>query len=373
MIHRNFKMVALALVASGTVLSLHAQMAQDPLLSRTAAVEPNLVFMFDDSGSMPATAIYQYGGTAGGLGMTGPNNDSFSVLFSPPTSYHGRSPDVNLIYYDPRVTYSGRINADGTFQPAGATGSISSFNVYFYKPATAFTYSVATVPVTSRGSGYPATGITAAFSQPPSDGVQATAQVVTAASTRVNAVTVLTGGAGYPANGVVVNFSPPAAGGVQATGTVILGNMTTQTVSGVTVNSRGSGYGSSTTVTFSAPPAGGVRATGSVNRGNNNRINSITITNPGSGYTSAPTITLSNTGGGSGASFTASVSTNTVRVVTGITVTNGGVGYTSTPTITLGGTNGGYGESFSVSMGSTNVISAINVTNPGSGYLTPPR
>ena len=62
MFHRKLKLIAGALVACGTVMSLHAQMAQDPLLSRTAAVEPNIVLMFDDSGSMISTAIYQFGG-----------------------------------------------------------------------------------------------------------------------------------------------------------------------------------------------------------------------------------------------------------------------------------------------------------------------
>ncbi len=382
MFHRKLKLVAGALVACGTVMSLHAQMAQDPLLSRTAAVGPNIVFMFDDSGSMPATAIYQYGGYAGGYGMSGPgyNKPTYDdtslrpIITSPPTTFQGRSPDVNLIYYDPRVTYARRINSDGTFKAAGSTSSISSFNVYFYKPASSTIYSVTSVPVTSRGSGYPASGITASFPAPPAGGVQAAAQVVTAASPNVSTVAVVAGGAGYPSSGVTASFSAPGgAGGVPATGSVVLGTISTRVVTAVTVFPRGSGYGNATTVTFSAPPAGGVRATGTVVRGGGNRINSITIDNPGSGYTTAPTISLSNTGGGSGATFSTTLGTSTVRVITGIVVTNGGSGYTSVPTVTLGGTVPGYGASFNVTLGSTNVISAINVTNAGSGYVTPPR
>ena len=155
-------------------LPLQAQMAQDPLLSRTAAVEPNIVFMFDDSGSMPGTSIYQFGGVASGMGMTGPNNDPTicgfsicSVWMNLPTTLYGRSPDVNLIYYDPRVTYKRRVNADGSSQPAGSTSGISSFNVYFYKPAASTTYGVSSVGVVNRGSGYPASGVTAAFPAPP--------------------------------------------------------------------------------------------------------------------------------------------------------------------------------------------------------------
>lgn len=370
MFHRKIKLAAAALVACGTVMSLHAQMAQDPLLSRSAAVEPNIVFMFDDSASMPATAIYQYLGTEGVYGRTGPGDD---VSNSPPTTRWGQSPDVNLIYYDPRVTYSRRILADGTYLPAGNAGAVTSFNVYFYKPPASAIHSVVTgnVPITLKGSGYPATGVTAQFTSPPPGGVQATAVVVTASSPNVGTVTVATGGVEYPATGVVATFNAPAvAGGVQATGTVVVGDSASKKVSAVAVNTRGSGYGNSTTVTFSAPPAGGVRATGTVVRGTGNRINSITVTNPGSGYVTPPTISLSSTGGGSGATFT--VSLVAIKTITGFNITNGGSGYTNTPTITLSGTGSGSGANFGVTKGTTNVISAITVTNGGSGYTSPP-
>ena len=385
MFHRKLKLIAGALVACGTVMSLHAQMAQDPLLSRTAAVPPNIVFLFDDSGSMPATAIYQYGGYAGGFGMSGPgficcdsNGSNFTdgtlypIMTAPPVTVQGQSPDVNRIYYDPRTTYPRRVNADGTFQPAGSTSGISSFNVYFYKPASATTYGVSNILVTAGGRGYPASGVVATFSLPPSGGIQAAAQVVTSPTQTVNpAVGVTSGGAGYPST-VTAAFSAPAAGGSQALGHVLTGTISTTTVSGTTAVSRGSGYAGSTTVTFTAAPPGGVTATGRVNFGSSGRINSITITNPGSGYLVAPLITFNNIGGGSGAAYTASISTSTVRVITGFVVDDGGSGYTSPPTITLGGTGGGYGASFTVTLQSTNFISAINVTSAGSGYVSTP-
>lgn len=370
MFHRKLKAVLGAIVAAGTVLSLHAEMAQDPLLSRTAAVEPNIVFMFDDSGSMPATAVYEYGGSPGGLGLTGPGSDSFSEMLSPPTSYHGRSPDVNLIYYDPRVTYSRRVNADGTFQAPGPTGSISEFKVYFYKPSNTTAYSVRDVTVTAKGSGYPASGITASFPAPPAGGVQATATVTTAASTRVTSVAVTSGGSGYPSGGVTATFSAPSAGGVRAQGDVVVTSFPTGAINtSVTINSGGRSYESDPTVTFSAPPSPGVRATGTATRNWRGRVTEVTVTNPGSGYLTAPTISFSG-GGGSGASATASLVTT--RRITAINVTNGGSGYTSTPTITLGGTSGGSGATWTVSTGPTNVISAITVTNGGAGYITRP-
>ena len=69
----QFALGALALLSNA---ALHAQMAQDPLLSRTAAVEPNIVFVMDDSGSMNSTAIYQYGGGQGYQGQQGPGGDA---------------------------------------------------------------------------------------------------------------------------------------------------------------------------------------------------------------------------------------------------------------------------------------------------------
>lgn len=328
MLQLKFKAIFGALITSFFVLSSHAQMAQDPLLSRTASVEPNIAFIFDDSGSMPATAIYQYGGTAGGMGMTGPNNDAVfcgssicSTWTNLPTTFYGRSPDVNLIYYDPRVTYSRRINADGSFKAAGATGSISSFNVYFYKPAVTSVYSVASVTLSSKGSGYPTSGVTATFAGPPSGGVQATATVTTASTLKVGSVT---------------------------------------------VNNGGSGYGRNTEVTFDAPPSGGIQARGTVIR-NGNRISAINITNAGSGYASAPGWRLSSTGGGSGASFT--VNTVATRVISAISVTNAGSGYTSAPALTLNNTGTGTGAAYTVNTTPTTVPS-INKTWDGDGTPT---
>jgi type IV pilus assembly protein PilY1 len=332
MLKLTFKALAGALLTCCVVFSLQAQIAQDPLLSRTATVEPNIVFMFDDSGSMPATAIYQYGGVAGGMGMSGPNNDAIQCWYgicntwlNLPTTYHGRSPDVNLIYYDPRVTYSRRINADGSFQAAGATGSITSFNVYFYKPAVTNTYSASSVTLTSKGTGYPVSGVTATFATPPSGGVQATATVTTASTLKVNTVT---------------------------------------------VNNAGSGYDRNTVVTFSAPPTGGVRATGTMTRNASNQgrgIASINIVNAGSGYTSAPTITLTNTDGGSGATFT--VNMTATQVISAITITNAGSGYTSAPALTLNNTGTGTGVAYTVNTTATTVPS-INMTWDGAGTPT---
>ncbi len=164
-----FKWVIMALVA---LLShthhAQAQMAQTPLLTQSGAVESNLVLMFDDSLSMVAQFIYQYGGQDNGYGRTGPgtvaaaaacpvtspastgiscagtsgsnypSSPSITVTGTyntPPASwYWEQSPDVNGLYYDPKVTYNPRMDATGAFSTPGAT-STTAFNVYFYRNA----------------------------------------------------------------------------------------------------------------------------------------------------------------------------------------------------------------------------------------------
>lgn len=107
-----------------------AQMAQQPLLTKSSAVYPNLVFIFDDSGSMTANAIYQYGGVAGGYGWSGPGSTGTFNLTS--NTYATRSPFVNLLYYNPRVRYKYRVDANGNNLPLTTLGSSTSWNVYFY-------------------------------------------------------------------------------------------------------------------------------------------------------------------------------------------------------------------------------------------------
>lgn len=127
-IHRSFTLATLL----GTPLVGLAQISQQPLLTRSTAAQPNLVFIYDDSGSMDENFIYQYGGTPGGLGMTGPTPGNT-------TSWAFRSPDVNRIYYDPRIRYKVRLRFDGTPVSDPTANSSTSFNVYFYKKTAAST------------------------------------------------------------------------------------------------------------------------------------------------------------------------------------------------------------------------------------------
>ncbi|WP_395685840.1 hypothetical protein [Caenimonas koreensis] len=377
MFQRTLKLITATLVMAGTALSIHAQMAQDPLLSRTATVQPNIVFMFDDSGSMNSTALYQYGGGAGYQGQRGPNNDtecnsgSGCVWVQPPTTFHGRSPDVNLIYYDPRVTYSRRINADGTFQAAGSTASISSFDVYFYKPPVSNIYSVSGVNVTARGSGYPVgSSIIASFPAPPAGGTQATATVQTTATQNVGSVTVNATGRDF--NAVpTVTFGAPPAGGIQATGTVQTAS--TLKVTGVTVGARGVDYPAGTTVTFAPPPGAGVQATGTLVIAATNKVASASPVTLGSGYTSAPAVTFAAPPApGVTATGTAAL-TSTYRVATA-TVGSGGSGYPATGvTAVFSGSllPGGVPAAATVTTALSQSVVDVTEPPPGTGFGWP--
>jgi type IV pilus assembly protein PilY1 len=67
-----FKSLTGVILTLGILASVHAEVAQEPMLTRSSSVPPNLVLMFDDSGSMDNQYIYQFGGTQGGNGRSGP-------------------------------------------------------------------------------------------------------------------------------------------------------------------------------------------------------------------------------------------------------------------------------------------------------------
>lgn len=69
------KLLKLALGTIGVAAALvsHAvTMSQSPLLTQSGQITPNLMLIFDDSGSMDRQYLYQYGGTPGGYGYPGP-------------------------------------------------------------------------------------------------------------------------------------------------------------------------------------------------------------------------------------------------------------------------------------------------------------
>jgi type IV pilus assembly protein PilY1 len=206
-----------------------AQMAQVPLLTQTSSVESNLVFVFDDSGSMDTDYMYQFGTAWSAMGMNNPDTSG---------KYGNNSPDVNMMYYDPRIQYKLRVNSDGSSMAAGPAGGVSSFNVYFYKPAGT-TYKVGSVTVTKVGKNYPNTGMTMTFSSPSAGGVVATGTVVVS-NGKITAINVTNGGSGYPATPLPSISLKNANNGKSAKFTV---TMVPDSIVSI-VNSRWDGVGS---------------------------------------------------------------------------------------------------------------------------------
>ena len=96
-------------------------------------------------------------------------------------------------------------------------------------------------------------------------------------------------------------------------------------------------------------------------------VTSLTIDNAGSNYDAAnpPTLTISG-GGGSGATATVTVDGS----LTAIEVTNGGSGYTSSPLVSIVGGNGSGASATAII--TKGVVSRILINNGGSGYTSQP-
>ena len=217
--------------------------------------------------------------------------------------------------------------------------------------------------------------------------------IAAVASGAISALSV-TSGSGYTSAPTV---EITGGGGTGATATA---SITGDVVSGITVTAAGTGYTSTPTVEITG--GGGSGATAIAIR-SGNTVGSISVTS-GSGYTSTPTVAITG-GGGSGASATATISGGVASITRGTY----GSGLSSPPAVTISGGGGGVGatavallgiENISVTgssglslsssyriqiaaptSGTTAIATAraisstglsIGITEPGSGYLSPP-
>lgn len=138
----------------------------------------------------------------------------------------------------------------------------------------------------------------------------------------------------------------------------------------LTLTNPGSGY-TFPTVDFDWPDApDGVKATGHATFDpNTGAITAIVLDNPGSGYATAPNVVIRDgtlwdpiRNGGSGATAVATLK------IASIVVDSPGDGYVSAPTVTINDPTGS-GATATAQVGAGSVI-AIDVTAPGSGYIT---
>lgn len=135
-------------------------------------------------------------------------------------------------------------------------------------------------------------------------------------------------------------------------------------VGSVTITNAGQQYATAPTLSFVG--GSGTGAAGTVVLGTSGFVVNSNLTTGGSGYTAANVAFVG--GGGTGAVATATI---VGGAVSAINITNVGSGYTSTPTITLtpGGT-GGSGAAATAVRGFA--ITSVVVTDPGTGYVTAP-
>ena len=156
----------------------------------------------------------------------------------------------------------------------------------------------------------------------------------------VASVTMTSPGSGWAHNSIpTVTFSPPPAGsgGAAATGTAVGPGGYGE----VRITNGGAGYENLTpTATFQPSQTGGTRAAGIVHKdASGDRISHVEITEPGTGYTSAPLVTISLPSSGAGHAQ-ATTSSSLQTGVTSVTITNRGSGYESPPSVTFTGGSG---------------------------------
>lgn len=102
--HHALKLLIGLVATSLFMVSQAVTLTQSPLLTQAGAVLPNLMLIFDDSGSMRAQVLYQYGGSSGGYGQTGPGGTvSMSTCPTSPSinvtcTYNAFTPSTPVTY-----------------------------------------------------------------------------------------------------------------------------------------------------------------------------------------------------------------------------------------------------------------------------------
>ncbi len=230
--------------------------------------------------------------------------------------------------------------------------------------------SITGITVTDPGQGY--TNASVAITGPGS-GAAATAHIVNKGSV-VN-VAVVTGGASYTAPVVRFRHIPRFGRGDTGSGATATAY---GEVDHINLTDGGTGY-TFPTVDFDWPnDPDGVKATGHADMDSNGKITAVVIDNPGSGYSAAPGLTILD---GTRAdpvvhapgTFTEATATTTLKV-TSVTLKSFGLGYSRPPAMLVTekagrrGTGGGAKVAASISNGA---ITSIDVTHPGTGYISP--
>lgn len=99
-VNRLIKFALGTLCVAAALLSQAVEMSQTPLLTRGGQITPNLMLIFDDSGSMDRQYLYQYGGSPGGYGYPGPGTGGTLAASCP----SGLNIDITCDYTAPNIT-----------------------------------------------------------------------------------------------------------------------------------------------------------------------------------------------------------------------------------------------------------------------------
>ncbi len=241
-----------------------------------------------------------------------------------------------------------------TLDGGGGTGATAAASVDPISGA------VTAITVTAPGSGYTSAPTVTIAS---GSGNGATATALVDYSGVVNAVTVDVAGNGYTAPSVTISGGGATS---DAAGTVYGG------VDAVTVTDPGTGY-TMPVVEFSLPEdPNGIQATGHADMDANGAITGVIVDTPGSGYAAAPTVTIHDGTVAdpiNGATLAAATATLSLQ---NVVLNNFGSGYTSAPSVVFNDTGTGTGAAGSATISTSGgSVTAINVNNPGANYMTP--
>jgi prepilin-type processing-associated H-X9-DG protein len=182
----------------------------------------------------------------------------------------------------------------------------------------------------------------------------------------------------YTAEPVISSISPNSGVSVGGTPVTINGSGFTGSVTNLTLVSGGTNYFTTPTLQFvGGGPGGGAPTRVATATATVTGPPTLTVTVPsatrGAGYTSAPTVVITSAdGNGAGAMGVATLGTGTnAGKVTAVTITNQGSGYTAPPIVTFVG--GGFTTAAVPAVFMSNVtITNITLTDPGAGYVTAP-
>ncbi len=214
------------------------------------------------------------------------------------------------------------------------------------------------ITITDPGSGYASADVSISGA-----GTQAAASAVVSTTSAVTAVNVTAAGAAYKKP--VVSFSG-GGGAPQATATAYGG------VDAIAITAPGSGY-TFPTVDFDWPDdINGTQAKAHAEfDAVTGAITAVVVDDPGSGYSSAPGVVIRDgtimdpiNNGGAGATATATIKILRVGLDTF------GAGYTSAPTVTIGDATGAGHSATAAAVVDAGAVTAINLTNAGTGYIT---